>query len=381
MTELVRLGALPPSVRVVNLAGEPLRRRLVDDLRKSGVPRVLNLYGPSEDTTYSTWTEAGGEPADPGDPGIGRPIAGTRAYVLDRQGEPMPAGVPGELFLAGSGLARGYLDRPDLTAERFVPDPFATDPGGRLYRTGDLVRWRTSWTSLDSRSAAEATLEFLGRIDHQVKVRGFRIELGEIEAALLRVPGIVQAAVLVREREGDRRLEAFLVMETGQEPDPSALRRALNTFLPDYMIPSGFVVLPALPLTATGKVDRRALARLDAALVTGGGAEHVAPRTPIEEWLASVCGELLGRERVGMQDNFFDIGGHSLLATQLIARVRDDWGFELPLQAVFAARHLADLAERITDLGLGQAEQGDLEEALAELGLSPGELETHLSES
>jgi amino acid adenylation domain-containing protein len=386
MTELVRLGAVPPSVRVVNLAGEPLRRRLVDDLHRSGVPRILNLYGPSEDTTYSTFAEIGAE--ERGEPGIGRPIAGTRAYVLERHDEPVPEGLPGELFLAGSGLARGYLDRPDLTAERFVPDPFALEPGGRLYRTGDLVRWRASPdVGPDSRFASDAALEFLGRIDHQVKLRGFRIELGEIEAALLRVPGVIEAAVLVREWEDDRRLEAFVAFETGEPgeprkaPDPIALRLALTTFLPDYMIPAGFAFLPALPLTASGKVDRRALARLDAAPLTGGGAEHVAPRTPIEEWLAAACGELLGRERVGMHDNFFDLGGHSLLATQLIARVRDDWGFELPLQAVFAARDLANLAERITDLGLGQAEQGDLEEALAELGLSQEELETYLSES
>jgi amino acid adenylation domain-containing protein len=353
MTEVVRLGAIPPSVRVVNLAGEPLRRRLVDDLSSLRVPRVLNLYGPSEDTTYSTWAEV--LPGEPGEPAIGRPIAGTRAYVLDRHLEPAPAGVPGELCLAGAGLARGYLDRPDLTAERFVPDPFAQQPGGRLYRTGDRARWRPG-----------GALEFLGRLDHQVKIRGFRIELGEIEAALLACPGIAEAAVLARERDGGGRLEAYLVAAPGPEPELTAIHMDLARRLPGHMIPSAVVFLPALPRTATGKVDRRTLARIEA---SPGGVrrDHVPPQTEIEIWLVETCSELLGVPGLGLRDRFFDLGGHSLLATQLITRVREEWQTDLPLQDVFAATDLGDLADRITDLGLGQAGDEDLAEALAEL--------------
>ncbi|HKH49923.1 MAG TPA: amino acid adenylation domain-containing protein [Thermoanaerobaculia bacterium] len=368
MAEMLRLGALPPSVRVVNLAGEPLRRRLADEIFRAGVPRLLNLYGPSEDTTYSTWEEVAA--GDAAEPGIGRPIAGTRAFVLDRTLEPAPAGVSGELCLAGAGLARGYLDRPDLTAERFVPDPFG-EPGARLYRTGDRARWRP-----------DGRIEFLGRLDHQVKVRGFRIELGEIEAALLANPGIAEAAVLVRDRnasEGDRRLEAYLVAAAGPEPGLAAIRADLGRRLPDYMIPSGVVFLPSLPHTATGKVDRRALAEVEA---TPGGVrrEYVPPRTEIETWVAETCSALLGVPKIGLRDRFFDLGGHSLLATQLIARLRDEWQIELPLQDVFAATDVGDLADRITERGLGQAGDEDLAEALAELGVSAEDLDSLLQE-
>jgi amino acid adenylation domain-containing protein len=369
MAELMRLGVIPQSLRVVNLAGEPLRRRLVDDLYRSGVPRVLNLYGPSEDTTYSTWAEMAPGGMGSTEPGIGRPIAGTRAYVLDPALEPAPEGVAGELYLAGAGLARGYLDRPDLTAERFVPDPFAGpqgEPGRRLYRTGDRARWRP-----------DGTLEFLGRLDHQVKVRGFRIELGEIEAALLACPGISEAAVLVRDRDGDRRLEACLVAAPGQEPGLSTLRAAVARRLPEHMIPSALVFLPALPHTPTGKVDRRALAQID----TSSGAlrrEYVEPRSEVEKWLAETCAALLGVEKVGLRDRFFDLGGHSLLATQLIARLREEWRIDLPLQEVFAAVDLGDLATRITDLGLGQAGDDELAAALAELGVAPEDLDSLL---
>ncbi len=372
LAELLRLGALPATLRVVNLAGEPLRRPLADALHQAGVPRLFNLYGPSEDTTYSTWEEI--LPGSVGEPGIGRPIAGTRAWVLDPEGQPAPAGVPGELCLGGAGLARGYHDRPELTAEKFVPNPFGdpsdpsdrSDPsdshGARLYRTGDRARRRP-----------DGTLEFLGRLDHQVKIRGFRIELGEIEAALATCSGVAEAAVQVREREGDRRLEAFLVAAPGPEPGLAALRAELGRRLPEPMIPSALIFLPALPRTATGKVDRRALAGIEA---TPGGIrrEYVPPRTDIEEWVVATCARLLGVPQVGLRDRFFDLGGHSLLATQLIAHLRDEWSIELPLPEVFAAVDIGDLADRITDLGLGQAEDADLAAALAELGIdAPGD--------
>jgi amino acid adenylation domain-containing protein len=370
MAELVRLGAVPPSVRVVNLAGEPLRRRLVDELHRSGVPRVLNLYGPSEDTTYSTWTEVvSGVSGEAGEPGIGRPIAGTRAHVLDRGLEPLPAGVPGELFLGGAGLARGYLGRPALTAERFIPDPFGDEPGGRLYRTGDLVRWRP-----------DGTLEFLGRIDHQVKVRGFRIELGEIEAALLACPGITEAAVLVREHGEDRRMEAFVVMDP-HPPSPSpthppcppgegapppanlpprpgdregvwergteGVRVALARRLPEPMIPAAFVVLPELPRTATGKIDRRALAERSPETAFTEAASFVAPNTPTEERLAAIWSEVLSRETIGVRDNFFALGGHSLLAARVTARLRSAFGVDLPVRALFESPTIEALATKV----------------------------------
>ncbi|MEA2692171.1 MAG: hypothetical protein QOJ16_1558, partial [Acidobacteriota bacterium] len=291
MAELVRQGALPPSVRTVNLAGEPLPLALVEALYDTRtVERVWNLYGPSEDTTYSTFARqergAPGPLRPPRQPDIGRPIAGTQAHVLDRAGRPVPAGVAGELYLGGAGLARGYLERPDLTAERFLPDPFAEAPGGRLYRTGDLAR---------ARSTGE--LHFLGRIDHQVKVRGFRIELGEIEALLGRHPGVREAVVLAREdRPGDRRLVAYVVGAGGPPPPIEELRAHLKEGLPEYMVPTAFVPLAALPLSPNGKVDRKALPAPERT----AQEEKVAPRTPWEQRIAGIFSEVLGVERVGV---------------------------------------------------------------------------------
>jgi amino acid adenylation domain-containing protein len=325
LAELLRAGPLPPSVRTVNLAGEPLPAPLVRQVRSA---RVLNLYGPSEDTTYSTCAEI--DPEAAGVPPIGRPLPGTRAWLLDRRLQPLPVGVPGELLLGGAGLARGYLGRPDLTAERFVPDPF--DPAGeRLYRTGDLARFR-----------AGGQLEFLGRLDHQVKVRGFRIELGEIEAVLAAHPAVAGAAVLAQGEGADRRLVAFLAAPAALEPE---LRSALRARLSEYMVPALFVFLDALPLTPNGKVDRRALARR--APTRGAAAAGRRPQGPIEEGLAAIWRELLGIERVGAEDSFFDLGGHSLLGTRLLARVAAVFGVDLPLGSLFAAPTLAGFAARI----------------------------------
>ncbi|MCP4662603.1 MAG: AMP-binding protein, partial [bacterium] len=256
-------------------------------------------------------------------------------------------GVVGELAIGGLSVARGYLDRPELTAERFLPDPFAWDPGGaRLYRTGDL-----------GRSLVDGTIEFLGRIDHQVKVRGFRVELGEIEAVLSRHPAVRDSAVLVRdETAADRRplparplparLVAYLVTaETA--PDARELRRFLQETLPDYMVPSAFVVLDALPLTPAGKVDRAVLERRSvAAERTGAVGEEglVVPADPTEELLAGIWAGVLGVERVGVQDNFFELGGHSLLATQVVSRIREAFGVEVPLPRLFEAPTVAELA-------------------------------------
>jgi acyl carrier protein len=256
-----------------------------------------------------------------------------QAYVLDARLAPVPVGVAGELCIGGVGLARGYLGRPGLTAERFVPNPFAATPGERLYRTGDLARY-----------LPDGNLEFLGRIDHQVKVRGYRIELGEIEATLTAHPAVREAVVVAREEgAGEKRLVAYVVGEaSGAE-----LRAFVRSKLPEYMVPSAFVALAALPLTANGKIDRRALPAPE------GRPEqeraYVAPRTPVEEVLAGIWAEVLRLDRVGVQDNFFDLGGHSLLATQVVSRLREAFSVELPLRALFETPTIMDLAEAIIE--------------------------------
>ncbi|HKH46547.1 MAG TPA: amino acid adenylation domain-containing protein [Thermoanaerobaculia bacterium] len=329
MAELVR-GGLPASVRTINLAGEPVPPALVDSVYTvPGVERLYNLYGPSEDTTYSTFTRLQAGRAVT----IGRPIDGTRAYVLDAGFEPVPAGVPGELHLGGAGLARGYLGRPELTAERFLPDPFSCEPGARLYRTGDLARWRPG-----------GDLDFLGRTDHQVKVRGFRIELGEIEAALARLPGVREAVVLaLDDADLGRRLVAFVVSETDEELPAAELRDGLRRTLPEHMIPSVFLHLNALPLSPNGKIDRKALARLGSA----ADAEDGTPRTAAEARLCELFAEMLEVPEVGLHDSFFELGGHSLLATRLAARIERDFGVDVPVSALFEAPTVTQLARRL----------------------------------
>ncbi|HEX2569426.1 MAG TPA: amino acid adenylation domain-containing protein, partial [Polyangia bacterium] len=349
VAELLRAEAMPAGVRNVNLAGEPLSTALVKRLYECpGIERVHDLYGPSETTTYSTYTlRRADAPAT-----IGRPIDGTRVYVLDRRLMPVPLGVPGELYIGGAGVARGYLGRPDLTAERFLPDPFGDVPGARLYRTGDLVRWRPG-----------GELEYLGRRDFQVKVRGFRIELGEIESALGQHPSVRQAVVVAREdRPGDKRLVGYLVASPagiGAAPSIAELREFLKQRLPEYMVPAAFVFLDQLPLTPSGKIDRRALPAPEAAAPT---SEHVAPRTPVEESLAGIWAEVLGRSQphgsagaegaggIGVEDNFFELGGHSLLATQIISRVRTALQVELPVRALFEVPTVAGMARAIEAL-------------------------------
>ena len=324
MAELLRMRGVPEEVLAVNLAGEALSRTLVQDIyEQTGVNRVLNLYGPSEDTTYSTWTEV-----VRGDtPTIGRPIANTQVYILDREMQPAPVGVAGELYLGGDGLARGYLSRPELTAEKFVPHPFSAVAGERLYRTGDLVRWLHG-----------GEIEFLGRIDNQVKLRGFRIELGEIEAMLKGHAAVRESVVLV----SDGRLVAYVMAE-----DAGVTRNELRAFLkerlPEYMVPSVFVTLEEMPLTTSGKVDRRRLPEPDASrpeLEAG----YVAPATGVEELVAGIWAEVLGLERVGVNDNFFELGGHSLLATTIAARILELFQIELPLRTLFEAPTVATLA-------------------------------------
>jgi amino acid adenylation domain-containing protein len=334
---LVRLGMVPAGLVRVNLGGEPVSRALVDALYAAGVGAVYNLYGPTETTTYSTFAHLAADVS--GVPDIGRPIANTRAYVLGRRLEPVPIGIPGELYLGGAGLARGYLGRPALTAERFVPDPFGTaagaDPGGRLYQTGDRVRWRPN-----------GTLEFLGRLDDQLKVRGFRIEPGEIETVLAQHPAVRTAVVIARDDvPGDMCLVAYVVLH-GAPMNVGELRRFLEQRLPEYMVPAAIVVLESVPLSPSGKLDRRALPPPDRTEPTDREG-YVAPRTPVEEMLAGIWATVLRVERVGIRDNFFALGGHSLLATQVVSRVRTEIGIELPLGALFEEPTVAGLATRV----------------------------------
>ena len=331
------------SLRHLVLGGEPFTIELQQRISKQlNVANITNLYGPTETTIDATAFTVAGDQPGPYIP-IGRPLANYRVYVLDAELEPVPAGVSGELYIAGAGLARGYLGRAGLTAERFVADPFGP-PGSRMYRTGDLARWRT-----------DGVLDFFGRADAQVKLRGFRIEPGEIEAALVRHGGVAQAAVIAREDvPGNKRMVAYVVPSGEQPIDAAGLRAHLGAQLPDYMVPSAYVVLERLPLTPNGKLDRRALPAPEVA----GGAARRAPRTPQEEILCALFAEVLGLESVGIDDNFFALGGHSLLATRLISRIRSTLNAEIAIRSLFEAPSVEALVKR---LNAGAPDQSPLE--------------------
>jgi amino acid adenylation domain-containing protein len=313
--------------------GEALTADLATRLLGIGV-ELWNMYGPTETTVWSTIQHV--QSTDRAI-SIGRPIDNTRAYVLDAELQPVPVGIAGQLYIAGQGVAHGYLDRPELTQERFVADPFATDPEARMYRTGDLARWLN-----------DGTLEHMGRADAQVKLRGYRIELGEIEAALERHPSVAQAAATVREDvPGDRRLLAYLVTRPGATvPSASELRAFLHTGLPEYMLPAAYVHLEALPLTPNRKLDRRALPA-PAELATSPSRSWRAPRTPIEEALCGIWGRTLNLTRVGIDDDFFELGGHSLLASRLIVAARDTFAVDVPLRCLFEAPTVAGMARAV----------------------------------
>ncbi len=333
LAEVERRPGWSPSAAIV--AGEECPRDLVERHRRLLPGTALyNEYGPTEGTVWCT-VHACREGDVARRVPVGRPVRGARVYVLGRAGEPVPPGVPGELYVGGAGVARGYLGLAGPTAEKFVPDPFSPEPGARLYRTGDRARWR-----------ADGEMEFLGRLDEQVKIRGFRIEPGEIEAALLCHADVREAVVAVREDgPDDKRLVAYVA--GGAEAE--ALRSHLRRSLPEHMVPAAFVGVERLPRTPNGKVDRRALPSPERD-GSEGKAGYVAPRTPLEDILCGTWAEVLRRERVGIHDDFFEMGGHSLLATRLASRLREAFQVEVPVRTFFEAPTVARLSRHVAAL-------------------------------
>ena len=361
---LSQAAEVVPCLRVLMAGGDRLRRSPDQATHFA----LVNHYGPTECSVVTTGAVI---PPSTKTPPIGWPVGGRRVIVLDDVLAPVPMGTVGHLHVAGPGLANGYLGRAARTAASFVPDLHGLRAGERLYRTGDRVRHR-----------GDGQLEFLGRIDNQVKLRGLRIELGEIESVLAEHPGVSDVALLVHDpeqRPDRRRLVAYLTAY-GEPPQRDELATFLGRRLPDYMVPASFVVLERLPRTPAGKVDRTALSKSLAAQQEHAG-EHVAPRSPVEEKLVEIWCQVLGVQRVSVYDNFFELGGHSLLATQVAARIRDCFGLELPLQKVFEASRVADLADVLVELQAEKTEDGELEAALAELeGLSEDEVELLLAD-
>jgi amino acid adenylation domain-containing protein len=325
------------SLRYLLFGGEAVDPRWVREVLQNGAPEnLLHVYGPTENTTYSSWFLVEKVEETAISIPIGRPIANTQIYVLDRNLQPVPVGVPGELHVGGDGLARGYLNRLELTQEKFVPDPFSFDPLARLYKTGDLVRY-----------SIDGSIEYIGRIDNQVKIRGFRIELGEIETALLTHPDIREVVVVAREdMPGDRRLVAYVALHSERELQIGDLRGFLESRLPNFMLPSAFVWLDRFPLTPNGKIDRRHLPLPD--LSAQSAATYVAPRTEMEKEIASIWQEVLQLEKVGMDDNFFDLGGHSLLMVQLAQKLQASLEREISLLEIFKYPTIATFTKYLT---------------------------------
>ncbi|RMT41054.1 amino acid adenylation domain-containing protein, partial [Pseudomonas syringae] len=331
---LLEIDGLPGSVHTVNVAGEALKRNLVESLfEKTGVQRLCNLYGPSETTTYSSWVAM--DRKDGFAPHIGRPVGNTRFYLLNEQQQLVPRGMPGEIYIGGAGVARGYLNRDDLTAERFLKDPFSLSPGARMYRTGDLGRY-----------LPDGNIEYLGRNDDQVKIRGFRIELGEIETSLNKHPQVQEAVVVAREDvPGETRLVAYFTpSDPTVLPESSDLRTYLQGLLPDYMLPAAYMPLDAWPLTPNGKLDRKALPALDSSALVSRAYE--APVGDVEIKLAALWADLLNVEKVGRHDHFFELGGHSLLAVSLIERMRQA-DLEADVQVLFGHPTLIQVAASV----------------------------------
>jgi amino acid adenylation domain-containing protein len=362
---------LPPSVRLVIIGGEnALAERVAQwhshTAQTARPARLINTYGPTEATVVATSCElrpgANDDPARDEVP-IGRPLGNARIYILDGALNPSPIGVPGELHVGGSGLARGYINRSELTSERFFADPFNDAPGARLYKTGDVARWRT-----------DGNIEFVGRVDDQVKIRGFRVEPGEVEAVLVQHPALRGTAVLARmDTSGDERLVAYVVPQRQPAPTARELGGYLKEKLPEYMVPSAFVTLDGLPLTPSGKIDRRSLPAPGQSDIQAENA-YAEPRTPVEEQLVEIWEEVLGLERVGIHDDFFELGGHSLLAMRIVARVREVFQVELPLLSLFEEPTIAGLALTVTQM---QAEaEIDIEQIACSSGAAAGPLDS-----
>ena len=326
------------ALRVVIFGGEALElRKLKGWFQRHGdqSPRLINMYGITETTVHVTYCPIQQSDLDRPSAGIiGNSLPDLQLYILDRYQQLQPAGAPGEMYIGGAGLARGYLKRPDLTAERFIPDPWATLPGSRLYKTGDLARYRP-----------DGGIEYLGRIDHQVKIRGFRIELGEIEQALSKHTAVSDCMVMVREDpSGEPRLIAYVVLATGQEnPATSELRQFLQVMLPDYMVPAIFLPLSSWPTTPNGKLDRDALPSPDEQRLPTG-TTYVAPNSPTEKILAEIWQQVLDVERIGIYDNFFVLGGDSIRSIQVLARVHEQ-GLPATLQQMFQYQTIYELAQ------------------------------------
>jgi amino acid adenylation domain-containing protein len=325
------------SLRLVFCGGEALSAELRERFFRRSKAELYNLYGPTEASIDATYWRCERDYPYACSP-IGRPVDNMQSYVLDHRLRPVPVGVPGELHIAGVGLARGYLNRPGLTAEKFIPNPFSAEPGGCMYKSGDRARY-----------LPDGQIEYLGRLDHQVKIRGFRVELGEIEVELRRHPQLRECVAVVREdAPGDKRLVAYLVNEPGADPSFRELRAWLGARLPKYMVPAAFVTLDRLPLTANGKVNRRALPAPDPSRLEPDDS-YVAPRTPAERALAAIWGEVLHVEGVGVHDDFFELGGHSLLVTQVISRLRGEMRVEVPMRTFFERPTVAELARFVEE--------------------------------
>jgi hypothetical protein len=308
-------------------------------------PRLVNMYGITETSVHVTYRPLSLADLELRGSRIGRPLPDMSLHVLDPRGKPAPVGVAGELFVGGGGVARGYLGRPELTAQRFVPDPFSADPLARLYRSGDLAR-----------RLADGDLEYLGRIDEQVQLRGFRIELGEIEAALAAHPGVREAVVLA-DGQGERmRLAAWFVPLADNPPTPAELRRHLQARLPDYMVPAALVAVDAFALTPNGKLDRRALPRPDA---LPAGAGYIAPQSELEQRIAAVFEQIVGAGRVGLHDNFFDAGANSLLLVQVQRRLKAELARDVPAVRLFQHPSVAALAAWLADIPAAEPPAAD----------------------
>jgi amino acid adenylation domain-containing protein len=339
--------------RQVLFGGEAVDPRWVAAALREGRPRrLVHVYGPTEATTFATWHEVRAVEADALAVPIGRPIANTEVYILDATGEPLPPGMPGEIRIGGPGLALGYLNAPQLTAERFLPHPFSSDPGARLYRTGDRARYRD-----------DGTIEFLGRFDSQIKLRGHRIEPSEIEHALKQHDAIEDAVVSARQDlPGDKRLVAYVVPERGRAATAGELRAYLLRRLPEYMVPAAFVILEALPLTGTGKVDRNRLPVPGKESFAPADERRVPPRGSVEEKLAAIFCETLGLDCVGAYGDFFELGGDSLLAMQILTRVNAAFGVAVSVPSFFAGATVAQVARAVEAQRQSHAAQSPGEE-------------------